>query len=71
MSFYGNTYYYTAEAFAKIILKNSNLITFNGPPTKEENPNFFPAGPIELDAVKRQCGLGLENGTYWIGLETD
>lgn len=66
MSFYGNSYYYTAETFAKVILKNSGLDVSTLPTGTE-----FQKGPIEIDALHRKSGIGFDSGNRWIGLEVD
>ena len=64
MSFYGNSYYYTAESFARIILKNSGIDISSVPKPTDLEMNLEP-----IDAVKRDSGIGIESGNRWIGLQ--
>jgi hypothetical protein len=65
MSFYGNSYYYTAESFARIVLKNSGLNIHKKPDIN------FDSEAIYLDAGRREGGLGVESGNQWIGLSVN
>lgn len=67
MSFYGNSYYYSAETFARIVLKNSGYKKYNA-----DTPSNYTAldstDPIDLDAPSRASGLGIYSGNHWIKL---
>ena len=69
MSFYGNSFYYTAESFARVVLQNSGLNKYittlsDEDPFKEVSSN----DPVELDALQRNSGLGVQSGNHWIKL---
>ena len=69
MSFYGNSFYYTAESFARVVLQNSGLNKYittlpSEDPFKEVSSN----DPLELDALQRNSGLGVQSGNHWIKL---
>ena len=66
MSFYGNSYHYTAESFARIVLKNSGLEKY----IADTPTNFTDVGTTEvhLDALRRESGIGIESGNHWIKL---
>jgi hypothetical protein len=66
MSFYGNSYYYTAETFAKIYLKNSGLAKAILPAA-----NDFPSKEVEINALHRQSGVRFDSGNQWIGFSVD
>ena len=66
MSFYGNSYYYTAETFAKVILNNTGRDITTLPLESQ-----FKKSPIEIDALHRKSGVGFDTGNHWIGLEVD
>lgn len=61
MSFYGNTYYYTASTFARFVLKNLGLNQY-------VLPTSIPATDIQFDAENRASGLGISSGNGWIAL---
>lgn len=67
MSFYGNSFYYTAESFARVVLQNSGLNKYISTPD-----NGFTEAPkdtgTELDALQRNSGLGIQSGNHWIKL---
>jgi hypothetical protein len=70
MSFYGNSYHYTAESFAKVVLKNSGLGRYltdpsNGYTEIPSNSDF------ELNAIHREGGLGIHSGNHWIKLASN
>jgi hypothetical protein len=66
MSFYGNSYYYTAESFARIILSNLGLL----PEFKQEIPSAEDlTNDVYLDALRRESGLGISSGNHWIVLK--
>lgn len=71
MSFYGNSFYYTAESFARIVLQNSGLNKYI---TTLPDGNPFTVVPSdtkkELDAPQRNSGLGIQSGNHWIKLAT-
>ena len=69
MSFYGNSFYYTAESFARVVLQNSGLNKYittlpDEDPFKEVPNN----DKVELDALQRNSGLGVQSGNHWIKL---
>ena len=64
MSFYGNSYYYTAESFARIILQNTGINITSTP-----NPSDLIVNLEPIDAVKRDSGIKIENSNRWIGLQ--
>lgn len=73
MSFYGTSYHYTAESFARVILKNMGKMNYTFAPTSSDfqlapNPD---QDPVYLDAFYRDSGLGLQSGNYWIKLAYD
>ena len=69
MSFYGNSFYYAAESFACVVLQNSGLnkyiTTLSDKDPFKEVPNNK---PVELDALQRNSGLGVQSGNHWIKL---
>lgn len=60
MGFYGNSYYYTAETFARIVLHNAGLNKTNFP--------TFSSSKIDIEAQHRDAGLDVTTGNRWIGL---
>lgn len=67
MSFYGNSYFYTAETFARVILNNLGL----GNATTAPENGFDKDNTYFLDASKRAAGLTIAAGNQWIALEPD
>lgn len=63
MSFYGNSYFYTVESFARIVLYNSGLNKVAFPQTDKLTNNIL------IDALKRESGVKIDSGNHWIGLE--
>ena len=70
MSFYGNSYHYTAESFAKVVLKNSGIGRYLTDP-----PSGYVVVPqdsdYELSAIHREEGLGIQSGNHWIKLASN
>ena len=64
MSFYGNSYQYLAETFARIILKNTGI---NNPEFTTLLPNEV--GPINISATEVDSGLAINSGNQWIALK--
>ena len=66
MSFYGNSYHYTAESFARIILLNSGINKY----IVDTPEDFSEVGttPVHLDALQRDSGIGIRAGNHWIKL---
>lgn len=64
MSFYGNSYQYLAETFARIILKNSGIDNseFTTLSSKE-------LGPLNISATEVDSGLTIDSGNKWITLK--
>lgn len=62
MSFYGNSYVYTAESFAQVVLRNLG-IDANAVPLKVES------SPMYLTALNSNAALGVATGNHWISLE--
>jgi hypothetical protein len=58
MSFYGNSYFYTAETFARVILNNLGL----GNVTTAPENGFDKDNTYFLDASKRAAGLTISAG---------
>ena len=67
MSFYGNSYHYTAESFARVVLLNKGLGRYL---TDPENGfvEVSDTDAVHLDAIVREEGLGIESGNHWIKL---
>jgi hypothetical protein len=60
MSFYGNSYHYTVESFAKVVLLNSGLGNYLTAPDLESNFEIVSKDtPYHLDAINRNDGLGI------------
>ena len=58
MGFYGNSYHYTAESFARVVLKNSGIKKYITTPN--DDFKFLKEGEvIRLDAQQRDSGLGI------------
>lgn len=70
MSFYGNSYHYTAESFARVVLLNKGLGRYLTTPgtgfTEVSDTNA-----LHLDAIVREEGLGIQSGNHWIKLAYD
>ena len=67
MGFYGNSYHYTAESFARVVLKNSGIKKYITTPN--DDFKFLKEGEvIRLDAQQRDSGLGIQSGNHWIKL---
>lgn len=67
MGFYGNSYHYTAESFARVVLKNSGIKRYITIPN--DDFKFLTEGEtIRLDAQQRDSGLGIQSGNHWIKL---
>ncbi len=65
MSFYGNVYYQTLGAIAKIIIQNSGIL----------NSNFIDESKlttsVEMDTSGKKEALGFDSGNRWIQLKGD
>lgn len=71
MSFYGNSFYYTAESFARIVLQNSGLNKYITTLPDEDPFTEVPSNDeVKLDAPQRSSGLGIQSGNHWIKLAT-
>ena len=58
MSFYGNSYHYTAESFARVVLLNKGLGRYlTNPSTGFTEVSDTKA--LHLDAIVREEGLGI------------
>ena len=69
MSFYGNSFYYTAESFARVVLQNSGLNKYiTTLPDEDPFKEVSSDKPVELDALQRNSGLGVRSGNHWIKL---
>ena len=64
MSFYGNSYFYTADTFARVILQNAGIDTSTVPNLAE-----IIKDKVYLDSHKRDAGLGISSGNRWITLK--
>ena len=69
MSFYGNSYHYTAESFARVVLQNSGIKNYLTCPDESDIFKLVPeTEKIYLDARQRESGLGIQSGNHWITL---
>lgn len=64
MSFYGNSYFYTADTFARVILQNAGIDISTVPNLAE-----IIKDKVYLDSHKRDAGLGISSGNRWIALK--
>lgn len=64
MSFYGNSYFYTADTFARVILQNAGIDVSAIPNLAE-----IIKDKVYLDSHKRDAGLGISSGNRWITLK--
>lgn len=67
MSFYGNSFYYTAESFARVVLQNIGLNRYDIIPLTGFT-DVSDTEDVELDALQRNSGLGVQSGNHWIKL---
>lgn len=64
MSFYGNSYFYTADTFARVVLQNLGIDILNIPDLSEIGKN-----KIYLESHKKDAGLGVVSGNRWVALK--
>ena len=70
MSFYGNSYHYTAESFARVVLLNKGLGRYLTTPSTGFT-EVSDTKALHLDAIVREEGLGIQSGNHWIKLAYD
>lgn len=70
MSFYGNSYHYTAESFARVVLLNKGLGRYLTIP-ETGFTEVSDTEALHLDAIVREEGLGIQSGNHWIKLAYD
>ena len=63
MSFYGNSYFYTAETFARFLLNNMGFNVYKTPTVSLNNNDTI------IDATARKDGFRIASGNQWIVLE--
>lgn len=63
MSFYGNSYFYTADTFAKVVLENLGILKTDIPDQPDPNTS------VSLESHKKDAGLGISSGNRWIVLQ--
>ena len=69
MGFYGNSYHYTTESFAKVVLTNLGFGKQVTSPEAESSYTLVPSGEqYSLNAKQRETGLGIQSGNHWIQL---
>lgn len=64
MSFYGNSYTYLADTFARIVMFN-----VSDPEEKLSFPTVLNTNPINIDAKTKDTSIEISSGNQWIGLQ--
>lgn len=66
MGFYGNSYHYTAESFARVVLKNSGIGRYTADIVDSDFEFLKDGETVWIDAQQRSTGIGVESGNHWI-----